>query len=360
MKQVEPGCASSTGRVDETILSKLRTIRTFLYGLLYSRRETFDGLLGLFSALPMFELESVIEAMATLHPLLDALMQLLAHDQTDVAPSKLRQLMKQQGRLVLKINENTTGQSTAHHVVRLEHQIGSTVMMKSLAELLDFQSTLVLAPAAGVEERDRERMDFIQLLTWTQSLAESVLKLHCSGHFDYVTWEHTIPLAEEPEAVRVYHKLVEQQLSQWEAVLAEKRISHYYLNFFSMASVSRLVALLTCGEASEEALQPFLWLVSPQSCSLDGALFKFAQQLRNEWKVHQTEPLDALAKLEAVGSAVNSAGSLFKLRERPVDPPCRMSDATDAGMMWKSVSDVGLLCCSPGEVLEHVLSAYTW
>ena len=350
-EQVEPGQASSTGRVDETVLSKLRTVRTFLHDLLYTKCEKLDALLKLFADLPTFELDAVVDAMDSLQPLLDSLVQLLAHDQTEVAPTKLKSLLQEDATYVLQLDQTASAHSmSVHDILWLEHKGLSRQMRKSLSELLDFQSTLVLSPVVGTPDREKEKTNFIELLNWTQLLAETVLALNQIGHFEYETFYHRIPLSQSPESVRLQTKSAEQQLSDWQQVLGTTRDTHYYLNFFPMSFISRLANLLACNQATDEALRTYVWLVSPEAVD-DTSCAEFGHLLRAEWKKYPSaSSADSVTRLGMIADTLSVACNHLKLRQRPVQSQVPITFPS---------SGVAMICCAPGEVLEHVLSAYT-
>jgi hypothetical protein len=121
---------------------------------------------------------------------------------------------------------------------------------QSLSQLLDFESSLVLAKVADLDTRtviDR----FVSQFRWVRATADVCSNLGRAGHFAKQKYNLTWPLAHtSPKSIQQTCLRGKQMLKRWEDNVESSRASNPLMNGLSIAQLARVSSWLV--KSSEE------------------------------------------------------------------------------------------------------------
>jgi len=369
------------GRVDEQKLSMLNTVRGYLHDLVFRPDDRLDNLAQLLNILRELRPtdDNVIESLRIANEYRLPLMELLDDHSDNSAPDRLLQLLAPNRRAEW-VCSNVVDASLAKGIERDNVLVGHVWLRwvvprkgqdlekrQNLNELMDFQSTVVLAKTDQRGEDIQEAIDkFIQQFGWIRQLNENLSHLHQAGHFDYQTFRESFSMDVSPEVIREQYYKTSEILSNWVADVLRERNSYYFLNYYGMKHVWRLVASIeSIVDKSVDDLdtdsdvfltmQDILRLVNPSAATDISEVQTFVTKFLTIWNAGRGAVKAAIGKLSLCGKALTESLKDIPCRERPVDVEKVKAYPTGAEI----VSGVHVICAdSPLAVFDHILSAY--
>ena len=364
------------GRVDEQKLSMLNTVRRYLHDLIFrpdTRLNNLAELLDILRELGPTD-ENIISSLKIANEYRLPLMELLDDNSENSAPDRLLQLLqparKAQWSCFSQFDRShetsaSVGQVWLKWVVPRK---GKEIEKKqNLNELMDFQSSVVLARTDQRSVETQEAIDqFIQNFGWIKQLNENLSYLHQSGHFDFQTFQSTFAINESPSVIRAEVMRTLAILEAWTANVQKARSEYYFLNFFSMKHVWRLVKSISKLDVMEPiadlevtgdvftTMQDMLRLVNPDIAASIGSVTEFIEKFTSVWDLTVKERT-ATDTLASVGKGLCEALVDIPVRYRTVNVERVAAYPAGANI------DTGIhvVCADNSQaVYDHILSAY--
>eukprot|EP00466_Bigelowiella_natans_P019954 jgi/Bigna1/129044/aug1.8_g3752 len=122
---------------------------------------------------------------------------------------------------------------------------------ENLEFLLDLRSKIVMTEIPAKMEREHKMSKlvakFLDQLQISLDIKDLIFSLFQKGHFAFQTGYHIrIPFTmdENAAALKKEFSHLQQELSSWNAIIKRARTNFYYLNFFTMREILKLVDLL--------------------------------------------------------------------------------------------------------------------
>ena len=391
------------GRVDEEKLSMLRTVRSYLHDLIF-RPDNFNHTKYLFDILRELRPtdQNIISSLKTANEYRLPLMELLNDNNENSAPDRLLQLLlpvkRAEWKCVCSVGRKVVlegGEAVVAGEEKADQQLQNNELYnksvgeltlrwfvirggkeiekyQNMNELLDFQSSIVLAKTDQRSGETKEAIDkFIQQFGWLRQLHENLSSLYRVGHFDFQDFTYTFSINEDPSTIRIEAVKTSTILESWESNVKAARFKHYHLNFYCMKHLWRLVSAVNKIQSSDIledlsvtgevyiAMQDMLRLVNPDSAQYQNNVIEFIRKFKSVWDNSMSDSKnDASTILELCGEALSVALSEIAPRRRSISTEIKDKvERYPAGATTDST--LHLICAENSQmVYDHIFSAY--
>ena len=236
--------ASGTGHPDETKLSQLTSVRTVLHKLLYGStsliRDSLYEIIECLGDMPTDKAEATAQSLNELSPLQLALAELLSADGEASSLNRLLNLQQPSWNATWTLS-TTVGTSEIdlwleYVVVRETKRIQAR---QCVAELLDFQSAIVLAKSIN-DVSSAAVQSFVAQFGWMRELVIQYERLKKSGHPSRQSFSEQISFSKQPEEIQQLVSSARSEISLWEAAIVRVRYRFPALNLLSLKQLLRL------------------------------------------------------------------------------------------------------------------------
>ena len=300
--EAEPG---KPGRVSEEKLSMLSTVRRYLHDLIYRTELQADDL---FAFLPILRDlratdDNIIRSLLVSNQYRIPLMELLDDNRGQSAPDRLLSLLLPSKRAVWCCSSQFDRSLVDDKNKKVQEDVGQLwlewyvvsagtnkeeVKRQNINELMDFQSTVVLA---ATDKRTRETQlaidNFIQQFGWMKLLLEFSVNLHNAGHFDYKEFDYQFSINSDSNDIRLKAIETQKLLEYWQEEVSKVREEYYYFNYFTLKQLWKLVDALNGKYEEEEKrreLKQLIKQVNYEAASNYEEFEEFMNYLENNWK----------------------------------------------------------------------------
>ncbi|KAL1512226.1 hypothetical protein AB1Y20_005488 [Prymnesium parvum] len=259
--------------------------------------------------------------------------------------------------------------------------------MLPLSEILDFQTTVVLATTNEQQDDMTTAINkFVHQVSLMQMLSTTLWELRCAGHFGFLSYAMTFELADDVVSIQSALEASKASLSWWRALTAELRHEHSCLNICTLLQLSPLLNALheSLGEEGKgrvkDELHDIVQLISPgfNDATSGGAVSDAAAVLLQAWvSASKAEPCasstaqdakDAFAErqLRRLAAALDEALLLIPTRIRrvnrsslndPVPEQDRLNALPEDGAHGELPSGVHLVCAETDASAYQLLFA---
>lgn len=344
------------GHPDEQLLSTLTAVRQALHKYLYRKDGTdfghFPTLTAAVDCLADVSgnaeaLTSSLRECASLHL---AFVELLSDDADSGAIGRLLNLQRPewQAQWRFVVSGAVSELTLAYSVPR---STGALVACQTLAEMLDFQSVVVLARNHGQEASSVDQ--FVTSFGWAQDLARAYTALASIGHLEYAHHESSTPLMSAPEVLQSEAHRLQEEACRWAAYVDGLRRETPALNWFTMRQLRHFLVDLhsKAGEGSSS-------LAALLAGVIDGkdARHLAAKCVRDAWhkaRLLREQSGCAYAKLADLATALTAAVPL-SVRVRRVVASQNFQEAGSAA----SLLEKGISVCVGAQPLQVALSVF--
>eukprot|EP00004_Rigifila_ramosa_P001109 TRINITY_DN1107_c0_g1_i3.p1 TRINITY_DN1107_c0_g1~~TRINITY_DN1107_c0_g1_i3.p1 ORF type:complete len:6204 (+),score=1430.96 TRINITY_DN1107_c0_g1_i3:1580-18613(+) len=290
-----------TGHPDEKVLSMVMNVRAFFHPFLYrneDRLPSFSACLDLLRQLEKPD-KRVLDGLKTCSELRLPLMELLDQSTEMTSVNRLLNLMQpsrnsfwactnvpgaansakfmEEATALAKLggqgdfavgdltiddavteepdSENSAGAEAetlwlAYTVPRRGTYISRKLDMNNL---LDFQSNVVLAKTIQRGAETQHTIEhFVLQLAWMRQSSATLHQLSQAGHFLFQRYKRIVPIATDPSELYSTNTGLRALLSRWNDQVLRVRQQHYYVNFFNMKQIGKLVAILSSPRAATD------------------------------------------------------------------------------------------------------------
>ncbi|KAJ9458845.1 hypothetical protein DIPPA_15027 [Diplonema papillatum] len=358
------------GHPDEQRLSQLSSVRTalrtFLYGDTALERASVAAVAQCLSGIKPEAADAVGQAIEDLAPLQLPLAELLSHDTDMSALSSVANLYQPSWEARWTLSAEGRGPVAIHLAYVVRRAAGKSVPARqNIDELLDFQSSVVLARARGTASGQETISCFVAQFMWVRDLCDAQAKLKVAGHPAAQQFSVAIPLSVSPDAIRAMVTEAEARLAAWEGDVAEIRYRFPCLNAASLRQLLRLALVHTVApEDDPGSEQPAT--TADLDASSAGMLREVRQTLfpaapasegdallSDVWEGGARESADFVSKIDMMMNVAPAEWSACPVRR--IDHKCL--PPTDDSPLGES-SAVRLVISEGTSVLETVLSHY--
>eukprot|EP01050_Picozoa_sp_SAG11_P002658 SAG11_NODE_137_length_15114_cov_2.297303_2_plen_197_part_00 len=152
------------------------------------------------------------------------MMELLAEDADEAAPNRVLQL-QQPDREAVWVIEATTHASDPNNNLTLQYVVPrkkrTTQHKQTVAELIEFQSTVVLAKSSSRTAETQNIIDkFMLQFMCMQRLSSNVCALQRAGHFNYDEYRFSASLIGDPGIIKAAVEQTRIDLETWNQSIA--------------------------------------------------------------------------------------------------------------------------------------------
>ena len=235
--------ASGTGHPDETKLSQLTSVRTVLHKLLYSGtslvKDSLHDIIECLGDMPSDKAEATAQSINKLSPLQLAFTEILSADET-TSLNRLLNLQQPSWNanwlLSTAVDTSKIDLWLEYVVVRETKRIQAR---QCVAELLDFQSAIVLAKSTN-DASSAAVQAFVAQFGWMRELVIQYERLKKSGHPSRQSFSEQISFSKQPEEILSLVSSARSEISLWEAAIVRVRYRFPALNLLSLKQLLRL------------------------------------------------------------------------------------------------------------------------
>jgi hypothetical protein len=368
--QEEPG---KPGRPDEEKLSMVTSVRSYLHGIIYRPDEKFvsyEQIIGVLNGLRESDPAPLITSISVCNEYSAPLMEILISE-GDNSPEKLSQLFIA-GRNAVWICSND--EKDLEFLSKLNKNVGTKfqywlqwsvprkndIVFKALNqhELLDFQSSLVLSKTDDRSAFTQSLIDkFIHQLGWIKELFSNVQILYNSGNFDYQSFRIELSIDTEPVVIRDHALITKKNMQKWEDDVMFLKSEYYFLNFFTVKQLWKIVVGLRNAKESVECfntLQSVLQMVSIRSSYTHEELDHFISTFTMQWSASFSPEMTGFEIVQLLGKIFDntlakippSRRSLFdsESREAILSPGIHLTICDDASLVMDSILGLYYRC----------------
>lgn len=267
--------ADRPGHPDETKLSMLTSVRQSLYGYLYRGADSlfgpFETLAGLVDCLSGIVAEPVVLSgtLAECGKYHLAFADILALEDTGSGAVGRLLTLQRPERAAKWAFAVSRGDAELQLVYTVQRNSGVMKASQTLAELLDFQSTMVLARFD--EQSATSVNEFVASFGWAQELAKCYQRLASVGHFAFLEFEATLPMMSPPEGMRKDAERLRCEVQTWGAFVEKLRSECPALNWFTMWQLQRLSRQVRGKAAKEDVAETLAGIFESRTQALDAA-----------------------------------------------------------------------------------------
>ena len=364
------------GRVDEQKLSMLNTVRGYLHDLIFRQSDRLDDLASLIKILAELRAtdENIINSLITANQYRIPLRELLDAQSENGAPDRLLQLLLpvRKTKWICRTESDMSTEGSIWLIWEVSRGGAVTEKKQNLNELMDFQSSIVLAKT---DQRGPDTQlaieQFIQQFGWIRMLNENLTALLQAGHFEFQKFDISYSFNENPSVIR--NKVMECKdiLDTWISEVESQRNSNYFLNFYSMKHVWKLVSTIRSIKPNQindlddtpiyTTMRDILCLINPDSAQGGSDVIDFIQNFYKRWikdepsSSNNKNYLPALEALKLCGKCLEETLKKTEIRFRPVNIP-DVSNYSAGADIHKGLN---ILCADNSNlVYDHILSGY--
>jgi hypothetical protein len=323
------GTGEQPGRPDEQRMSILSSVRSYLHDFIYRDQDRFDDVhkfVDIVANLPHHT--DMVKRLQMCNRLGMPLMELLGDDADEAAPTRILQLQEPERQACWVIEPNAgrdVGQNSAS-VLTLQYVVPrkkkTTKHSQTVAELMEFQSTVILAKSSQRTEETQLIIDnFMLQFSHMRRLAANVVELQNAGHFEYNAFRCVFALPDSVELIRQKVDQTREALDNWRSSVLLARKDNYHLNYYCMARLWACVRHLQMEQTAETkpvCLAEFRSIIQAVNCEYSEANINACWQRASAgWKEGPTESDDAISLLSRLGIILSSTCGTIKRRSRP-------------------------------------------
>eukprot|EP00051_Salpingoeca_urceolata_P024164 m.421491 g.421491 ORF g.421491 m.421491 type:complete len:4954 (-) comp20197_c0_seq2:49-14910(-) len=308
--QSEADCPEDLWEDLETKISALASVRSGLHKFIFRSVELFpdiDTLLDVLVELRATDAVMVSNLQLCSRLLLAFVEQFSADSADTVAPKRLEVMLQSDRQATWHIDSEHGDGPDDRLWLQYEVPRRRTAKHKQLflGDLMDFQSSLVLARATVTDPLVLSRIDsFIAQFARLRQLNGCLFELMEAGHFDYQVYSESIPVVEDSPLLDSRVSATSAEFDDWGACIRHFRSSFYYLNFFSVRQMFFLCNALTSKDVA--VVSNFFRIIDA-----DHSL-PVKQRIKKHWNAAEASSSSAERKVELLGQFLQN---LFRATE---------------------------------------------